>query len=274
MLTMVEVRSPQGDLFSLPLEDISSGFVVKNIGGLDPVKATLVSSSFANLKGEQYQSSHRETRNITFKLGLRPNSLTQTVSSLRQKLYNFFMPQSEVTLRFVMEDGFFVEIVARVESCEAPLFAQSPEANISVICYDPDFYETVPVQISGTTTSGEVPIYIEYEGSIETGIKFTVNANRDLPEFTVYHNLPSDELRILEFTQAPLLAGDALTISTVPGEKGATLTRSGTESSVLYGISPQSNWIELQPGMNRLRFYAEGAEVPLTIEYTNLYGGL
>jgi hypothetical protein len=73
---------------------------------------------------------------------------------------------------------------------------------------------------------------------------------------------------------APLSANDVLTISTVPRAKGATLTRLGSDSSILYGIPGYSSWITLYPGENYLRVYATGASVPYTIEYTNRYGAL
>ncbi len=59
MLIKVEARTSSGALLILPLDDVSSGYVVEEIEGLDPVKATLVSSSFAQADGEQYH-----TRNV------------------------------------------------------------------------------------------------------------------------------------------------------------------------------------------------------------------
>jgi hypothetical protein len=278
MLTKVEVRTRQGDLLSLPLElEDSYGYPVLDISGLDPVKATLVSSSFAQLDGEQYHSSRRQTRNIKLQLGLDPDPETETVRALRKKLYNFFMPKSEVTLRFYdNEDGDILEtnIVGRVESCEAALFTAEPAVDISVMCFDPDFFEITPETTSGSTTSGETPMTIEYVGTVETGIELTLNVNRSLAGFTVYHVPPNDGIRTLDFANVPLVAGDVLKISTVTGAKGATLTRAGVTSSVLYGISPQSNWLELMPGTNTIRVYATGADIPLAIEYINKYGGL
>lgn len=275
MLTLVEVRTRQGDLLSLPLEDDSSGFRVAEIQGLDPVKATLVSSSFANMDGEEYQSSRREARNVKLQIELDPDPETgDTVYGLRKQIYKFFMPKSEVTFRFYMSDGLEVDIVGRVETCESVLFTQEPAVDISVMCFKPDFYELTPELVEGTTTSGETPMTIEYAGSIETGIQLTLNVDRSLPDFSVYHVPPTDEIKTMDFDNFPLVAGDVLTISTVRGAKGATLTRAGTTSSVLYGISPQSNWFELLPGTNTIRVYAEGADIPLTIQYINKYGGL
>ncbi|WMI34400.1 minor tail protein [Streptomyces phage SheRa] len=275
MLQLVEVRTRQGDLLSLPLDDDSSGFRVVTVDGLGPVKATLVSSSFANMDGEEYQSAKREPRNVKLKIELDPNPETDdTVYGLRKILYKFFMPKAEVTFRFYMSDGLEVDIVGRVETCEPELFTQEPTIDISVMCFKPAFYELTPELVPGTTTAGDVPIDIDYVGTIETGIQLTINVDRSLPQFSVYHVPPDGEMKTMDFDNYPLVAGDVLTISTVRGAKGATLTRAGVTSSVLYGISPQSNWIELQPGPNTILVQAEGADIPLAIQYTNLHGGL
>jgi len=275
VLQLVEVRTRQGDLLSLPLDDDSSGFRVADVQGLDPVKANLVSSSFANMDGEEYQSSRREARNIKLQIELDPDpEAGDTVYGLRKQIYKFFMPKSEVTFRFYMSDGLEVDIVGRVETCETAMFTQEPAVDISVMCFKPDLYELTPELVEGTTTSGDVPITIDYAGSIETGIQLTLLVDRSLPDFSVYHVPPNDETKTMDFDNFPLIAGDVLVISTVRGAKGATLTRAGTTTSVLYGISPQSNWIELQPGTNTIRVAAEGADIPLTIQYINKYGGL
>jgi len=275
VLQLVEVRTRQGDLLSLPLEDDSSGLRVAEIEGLGPVKATLVSSSFANMDGEEYQSSRREPRNIKMKIELDPDpEVGDTVYGLRKTIYKFFMPKSEVSFRLFMADGLEVDIVGRVETCEPAMFTIEPTIDISIMCFKPDFYELTPELVPGTTTSGEIPMTIEYEGSIETGIQLTLNVDRSLPEFSVYHVPPDDETKTMDFDNYPLVAGDVLTISTVRGAKGATLTRAGVTSSVLYGISPQSNWIELLPGTNTIRVAAAGADIPLTIQYIKRHGGL
>jgi Phage tail protein. len=273
MLTMVEARTPQGTLLGISLEDVTDGIIVADIEGLDPVKATIVSSSFARLDGVQYQSSRREARNIKLKLGLEPDYINNTVSDIRQRLYQFFMPKREVNLRFITSTGLSVDISGRVESFESPLFTKEPQVDISVVCFDPDLVDPTLVEVSGLTTADTTESLVTYEGSVETGITFVLNVDRVISEFTFYHRPPDNTLRSLEFA-TPLEAGDVLTISTIAGSKGATLKRAGVDSSVLYGISPQSNWIELMPGDNNIRVYAEGLGIPYDIEYVNKYGGL
>lgn len=273
MLTKVDITTPQGSLLSLPLDDDSSGFRVAEIEGLDPVKATLVSSSFAQVDGEQYQSSRRETRNLKLKIELDPDPLTDTVRSLRQKLYTYFMPKTEAVYIFYMEDGLQVNIGGRVESFETALFTREPAVDISIICYDPDFIDPVSADILGMTTADVNPTNVDYEGTVETGVKFNLSVDRSVDQFTIYHTTPSGEIRTLEFSGS-LIAGDELHIITIPGEKDAYYFRSGVKTNILYGISPESSWIALEPGVNQLKVYAEGAGIPLTFEYYIRYGGL
>lgn len=273
MLSRVEVHTRQGSILDLPLDDPSGGIIVTDIEGLDPVNATLVSSSFANVDGEQYHSARREKRNIKLKLGLEPDYVTTSVSDLRKRLYAYLMPKAEVMLRFLMTDGQQVDIWGRVESNEAPQFVQEPAADVSILCFNPDFFDPTIVNFSGTTTSTTTETLLTYDGTVETGFLFTLLVNRSMTGFTIYHRPPDGSLRLVDFA-APLVAGDELLISSVTGAKGAFLTHLGSDSSVLYGISPQSPWLQLENGVNGLRVYASGAGVPYTIQYTTKYGGL
>jgi hypothetical protein len=273
MLVKVEIHTRQGTILSLPLDDVSGGYAVEEVGGLDPVKATLVSSSFANADGQQYHSSRRESRNLKLKLGLEADFVNNTVSELRQRLYSYLMPKTRVMLRFFMSSGLSVDIYGRVEEFTTPHFTEEPAVDISLMCFDPDFIDPVPVQLNGTTTSLTNELLVDYEGTVETGLELVMSVNRILNEFTVYHRHPDGVTTVLDFA-APLVAGDTLRISSVPGAKGAWLTRTGSQSSLLYGVSPQSNWFELENGENHFRVYATGAAIPYTISYFTRYGGL
>lgn len=275
MLEKVEVLTEQGVLLTLPLQDISEGYSVQDIEGLDPVKATLISSTFGLMDGEQYQSSRREKRNIILTLGYEPDYETGSVQDLRKKLYSFFMPKSRVLLRFFQAGEPTAQIYGRVESFDSPKFAKEPIAVISVVCFDPDFYNPTPALITGNTTSSTVETTHIYPGSVESGILFRLLVDRSITEFTIYHRPPDDTLRSLDFvTASPLQPGDVLSISTIPGNKYVTLTRGGVDISFLFGVSPQSDWISFFPGKNKLRIYAEGAGIPYQIEYTTKFGGL
>jgi hypothetical protein len=273
MITKLDIHSAQGGFLSLPLEDASAGFVVEEIQGTEPVKATLSSTSFAQQDGARYNSSRREARNLLLKVGLEPDWAVNTVRDLRSRLYSVFMPKSAVDIDFVMIDGLQVVISGRVESFECPMFTEEPVADISVMCFDPDFIDPDPILINGVTTAGSSTTDFSYAGTVETGILFKIMPDRSLSEFTIYHQASDGFLRTMDF-QAALLAGDVVTISTVSGSKFARRTRDGVDTSVLYGVAPEANWTEFTPGTNSVRVYAAGDPVPYTIEYRNRYGGL
>src|SRR5450756_1275481 len=92
MLTMVEITNQRNGTLQLPLLDASAGYVVRDVEGLSPVKATLTSSSMAQEDGAQPQNATRTTRNILLKIGLEPDYVTNDVQSLRSDLYDYFMP--------------------------------------------------------------------------------------------------------------------------------------------------------------------------------------
>lgn len=273
MIEKVDVSNGLGATLQIELGDPSTGLLVEEIGGLGPVKATIVSTSFAGVDGEQDQSSRREGRDITFKINLEPDYVTETVWDLRQRVYAFFMTKMKVSLRFYMTSGLYVDIAGIVETCEPDIFTAEPAMNVSIRCSKPDFIDPNLVTLSGSTTALTTGTNIAYAGSVEAGIVLTLNVNRTLNEFTIY-NTPSDGLlRQFDFAAA-LQAGDVLKISTVQGSKYVTLTRASVTSSLLYAVSPQSSWIQFFQGINNFRLYAVGAAIPYTIQYTTKYGGL
>jgi hypothetical protein len=273
MLTQVEVRSSQGTSLMLPLEDISNGFALEDVGGLDPVKATVVTSSFAQIDGVQLQGSSRESRNITMKVGLEPDYSVETVQDLRDNLYDFLMPEALVELHFYDSGGRVVRANGEVESFVSPLFAKDPTADISIICFDPDFIELVTTDLSGSTVADTTETLVSYKGTSPTGIEFVLHVNRTMSGFTLYNKLPGNILQTMDVA-IPLVAGDVFTINTVPGSKGATLVRGGVTSQPLYSVSPQADWTFFKKGDNYLRVQASGAAVPFDISYFNRYGGL
>jgi hypothetical protein len=255
------------------MEEDGSGYQVADIDGLDPVDADLVSTSYANADGEQYQSAKRGPRNIVFKLDLDPDFDENTYSSLRQNLYKYFMPKSQISLRFYLASGLYVDIVGYVESMTSPRFEQDPKVNVSVMCFQPDFTDPRIITLLENSVDDDTVLEIEYPGTVETGTVITLNVNRALPEFTIYNMNEAGDQQQLDFT-LDLEDGDQLVISSIRGNKGITLIRDTVSSSVLYGRTPQSGWIQLFEGRNDFRVYASGDPIPYELEYVTRYGAL
>jgi Phage tail protein len=127
--------------------------------------------------------------------------------------------------------------------------------------------------VTGFSTADTTATNVDYTGTVDTGMVFVVNAAHNISDVTIYQTTPGGDLYSMEFAGS-LVPGDKLTISTVAGNKGAVLTRAGVDSSVLYGISPQSKWLQLEPGTNAIKVYATDAGSAASITYTKRYGGL
>lgn len=273
MLTELKVEDLQGNTLSLPFRDNSSGYTIQEITGLDPVKATIVSSAFAKLDGAQAQSARMETRNINITIGLEPYFGGLSAGDLRQALYSYFMPKSFVNLKFYDNGVFYASIMGQVETFDAPLFTSEPQGNVSIICFDPNFTTPTDVIVNGATVATLVEQTIVYPGSVETGYIFQLNVNRNMSDLIIHNRRPDNSESTLEFS-ASLENGDVVKISTVSRDKYATLTRSNVTTSILYAVTPASNWGPLYPGLNYIRASASGTAVPFTITYRAKYGGL
>lgn len=264
----------------MPLSDVSDGIIIEDVDGLGPVKATLVSSGFAKMDGKQYHGGSREERNIKFRLLMEPDYATFTVDDVRNRLYGFFMPKTAVDLVFRKDDGREFGISGIVESCEPPMFVKEPAMDVSILCFDPDFFllgdEGYPdvVLLSQFSVNDSTTFEIDYKGTVETGIDFTLMPDRAVTQFTIYNEWPDGSNNNLDFA-ADIQAFDHLSINTTPGEKEVTQYRSNNIlAHPLYGVSPQSAWTELRPGINTLRVYTTGAPVHYLLSYKTRHGGL
>lgn len=268
MLTQIEAVSRRGNLLNLTLDDLDTGLLIDDIEGLGPVKATITSSDFAQLDGSQYQSSRRESRNIVMTITLEPDWAIETVEDLRRRAYEHFMPKTNIELKLHFDNRNPLSIKGMVESAEPAIFTAEPSIVVSIFCFDPDFVDYEPQLINGTTNESLSTTEVYYDGTVAAGIVFELFVNRNLTDFSIYLNETQ-----MDFSGI-LQLDDTLEISTVPGDKYVHLHRAGNQSSYLYGISPQSKWLEFEPGVNNLRVYAIGASIPYQIGFINRYGGV
>lgn len=272
-LQQLDITNSRGAVLSLQMEQDESSYQINSIDGLDPGKATLVSSSSASQDGETYQSGKRPARNIKLKLDFDPDFSPKSYSELRNDLYTWFMPKSRITLRFFLSTGLYVDIDGVVESMDSPLFSDDPDATISIMCYNPDFVDGRLASLPGFTVNDTTATTIDYPGTVEAGTVLTLNLNRAASGFSIYNVDEGAKLQQLDFS-GDLLTGDTVIVSSLQGNKGITRVRAGVSSSILYGRSSQSSWINLAEGVNEFRVYAIGDPIPYTLEYAVRYGGL
>ena len=267
-LTQVSIQNGIGETLHLPLHSYVNGFLVKDITGLDPVGASLVSTTVARLDGAQFQASRRETRNIVLTLGLEPDyTVHEDVGSLRRTLYNYAMPEAEVRLIFDLNGVPFASTLARVESLETSLFSASPEVQISFIAYDPDFIGVVQLKTDTPLSTGTT---IVYNGTVATGLHFIY----------VVDNLTDPWIEIVGASGIPRrlqLKGTfskSIEVDTRPGHKYVR-EHGGVygNASLLYAAQRNTFWPLLEPGSNILTF-ATGGNTSLGYDANLRYGGL
>jgi hypothetical protein len=179
-------------------------------------------------------------------------------------------------MRFYAEDldMLYVMIDGTIETFTSPMFAKDPEATISIVCGEPDFKDPEATAWNNATVTTSSQWLLTNASTVETGFVMSVNVSASIAGVTIHHRTTSGgPLNDLIFT-SPLISGDVLTISTVPGDKFVTRTRAGVTISLMYEVDPASVWTLLYPGTNYMRVNAGTAGIPYTIQYTNQYGGL
>lgn len=275
MLNRIEIQRKDGGVLTLPIYD-ATNYQIKDIQGLDPVKANIVTSNFAHIDGTQFQASRREMRNLVIKLGIDSFGVGLTTQELRKELYSYLMPKTDVVIHFVRDNLPTVVISGQVESFDSPLFVKEPEATISILCFDPDFKSESEITFTALTQITAVDTNLVYDGEVDSGILFSYTPNQSVYSFTLQNTLSDGTVRkfIYDATASPILSGDTLTISTLPGNKYVTLTHLGAVKSVLWAMDPASDWITLQPGINKIRLSSYPNGLSYTIKYNSRFGGL
>lgn len=278
MLQQIDFATKRGQNMSLALGDVSTGVILTEIAGLDPVKATLVSTNFAMRDGTQHQAARRESRDIIIRMNLDSRFGGVSVSQIRRNLYAMFMSKTELTLTFHSSDMASVEISGIVEDVASERFTKDPTFGMSIHCNDPDFIDISPKQGEGEGYSGSLAMHeIDYAGSVDAGIDFEIDISGSGSGngFVLQQITPRGDTKSLIF-DAELKHNDTIVIRTHPGVKEVAVRRADVETSILYGIDPQSQWPILEPGLNQIGVQVTGGTYQSYYQYKwhDRFGGL
>lgn len=283
MITKLEVFSAQPNAPELSLGGFSPNLdpvQIREIDGIDPVKATIVSTELATGDGEVYQGSSVGARNIVMKLGLNPDWVDQTVSSLRRLLYRYFLPKAWCKLRFFSDDMETVDIEGYVETFQANMFSQDPEIQISVICHKPDFIAIDSTIYYGIVDDGSAQLEFEYTGTVETGFEVRVDQTVANPAYTgpfdIVMQREPELAQIFSVNPATVDGTHYLKLSTVQNKKRiqTILAADGSATNLLLYVTDESVWPAIKPGMNLFSVGALETGQAWTMAFFNRYGGL
>ena len=282
MIKRIEISSIYSNAPDLPL---SSLFVpnddpvqIRNVEGLGPVKADISATPFATGRGELYQGSSTGKRNIVLTLGLNPNWVNQTMASLRQLLYRYFMVESWATLRFFTDDHPVTHITGVVESFEPNIFSQDPEMQISILCPKPDFIDVDTTLVRGLVDSG-TEVSINYDGTSPTGFELRILTTPGVSvvkgDFTVL-NVAAGDFKEFHLISADVTDSMFIELNTVRSTRHVynVLLPNKEEVNILAKMGKTGDWPELLPGGNLFSVGSSVAGLRWILAYFNRYGGL
>lgn len=175
MLTAVQFYNARGNMIELPLAAVAGGaqYVIKNIDGLGPPKANILTSTMVGIAGGTYQSSQGEMRNIVMHLGFDPDfTSADPYGDLRRDLYPWFSPMYVVEMRFITDHMPPVRVIGHVESNDPIIFSADPQIQISIICPQPNFVALTEVVATSTFPDD---IIVVNPGTAEVGFTYIVD---------------------------------------------------------------------------------------------------
>lgn len=268
-------------VFDLPSDDPVQ---IRNIDGLGPVKAELSSTPFASGDGELYQGASVGKRNIVLTLGLNPNWADQSMATLRQILYAYFMPKAWCKLRFFSDHMSTVDIEGVVESCDPNLFSQDPEMQVSVICHKPDFIDADALVLEGIVDDILLPAtehVFEYpEHAVPTGIELRIDRTVANVAYTgpIVVTLTAQGMvpQVFSVGEATVDNVRSFKLSTVKTRKkvSSVLISDSSVTNLLYQVTEDSKWPMIEPGENVLTVQANEPDQAWTLAYFKRFGGL
>lgn len=281
MLTEVKAYSSWRTAPTLPLsvEGRSETDLIRilNIEGLDPVNASVDTTSFATIDGVDIIGSNVASRNIVLTIGSNPDWNTWTYESLRKLLYSYFMPKRVVRLVFYSDDMVPVEIYGIVETVSDNIFSKNPECIVSIICPDPYFTALDPVVLTGQSIRpGGDATLIDYNGNIETAIRLKASfASGAVPTYIAV------QIGVIEasYFQVNTLVNSSMSfeLSSIPMQKFVQNVNiaDGVILNKLSSIQEGSIWPTLQPGgENEFSVITDAGVQDWELTYFERFGGL
>lgn len=280
MLTEVKAYSSWQSAPTLPLSDNGRAetdlIQIRNIEGLDPVKASVNTSPFGSVDGEAYIGSSVLSRNIVLTVHPNPDWDAWSYEGLRRLIYSYFMPKRSVRLVFYSDDIIPVEITGIVEDVAANAFSKDPEFLISIICPDPYFIALNATVILGEAVrpGGDV-IDIDYGGNVETGVYVKATYESGSVPTSIGIQIGDPAISYFDVV-AGVSATKYFEMNSLPMQKFVrnVNTNTGVIANLLSAVKEGSSWPTLQPGENAFSIITNVGVQNWELSYFERFGGL
>lgn len=246
---------------------------IRNIDGLDPVKASVTTSPYGSVDGTAYTGSSVQNRNIVLTLKPNPDWNTWTYEKLRRMLYSYFMPKVVTRLVFYSDDMVPVEIYGIVEGVSVNIFSKEPEVQVSIICPDPHFTALNPTILTGV--NNELKTF-DYNGNVESGMIVKVTHVSGAPT-TIGIQLGDPKITYFGVF-ADVNSTKYFELSSIPMRKYVQNVSIGTGviDNLLSNVYLQEGalWPTLQPGENEFKVITDDGVQDYQLIFYERFGGL
>lgn len=307
MIYSFTITNYLGDTIKLTLrEPALSGFLIKSVTGLGPVKANINTTEVATNDGSKFNSARLTQRNIVFQLVFVDMLKGESIEDIRQKSYKYFPTKKNVDI-IIETDNRYVKTTGYVESNEPNIFSSQEGAQISIICPDPyfytagdngdivtEFYSIAPMfefPFSNESLTDPMIVFSEiqsraagvitYYGDTEIGMVIRIHALGEATNIAIYNTDTREVMRIdtdkiKKITGKGLVVSDDIIINTAKGNKSITLLREGVSYNILNCLGKNPDWFTLTKGDNVFAFTAETGITNLQFRVENkiIYEGV
>ena len=280
-----------------------SGFIIKSIEGLGPVKANINFKELATNDGAIDNSARLSSRNIVMSLQFMESP---TIEETRLKSYKYFPIKRNIKV-LIETDSRICETIGRVETNVPTIFSNAEGCQISILCSNPYFYSAGENGTNQTIFYGTEPLFefpfsnesltedliefgsienrtegtIYYDGDAEIGITIQIHAVGEAEGLVIYNTKTREIMRINDDKLKSLMgsgiqAGDEITITTSRGEKGIYMLRSGVTTNILNSLEKPIKWFQLSKGDNTFAYTASAGLTNLQFRIENkvIYEGV
>lgn len=161
MIESIKITNPLEETLELSLfEPEKSGFIIRSIEGLGPVKADVHMTESSTLDGSTDNGARLGTRNIVMSLLFIG---TPTIEDTRLKSYKYWPIKQNITFE-IETDNRHCYTVGRVESNTPTIFDKQEGCQISILCPNPYFKDSE----STSSKSSSVDALFEFPFSNES----------------------------------------------------------------------------------------------------------
>jgi hypothetical protein len=259
-----------------------SPFLLADCDGLYGIENNVSVSDNTMTDGATYQGSVAKKRNIVLTLKTKENHRLG-----RYELYQLFSQGTKGTLTYV-EDGTERAINYYVEKIDVDSVKNVRTATVSLICPDPFFEATSDKELTmagwesdwefahefvstgeefGHRVQEKIKTIDNTSGAKGIGLTIEIYANGQITNPQITH-IESGEFIKVGTTSNPLnlVSGDVLTITTQTNNKKVKLTHGGTTTEINEYLDEDSEFIQLQAGLNDIGYSAESGEDNMTVK--------